>query len=738
MTQAARPSWWSEIFTYPSLLLALAIGILAVVNLAAWPILLQDTDLWYHLNSGRYLFAHLDLPRTSFFSFIDPPRAWVDYFWLFQALAYALFSKFGYYGLIALRVALFGATLAVLFRFLLAERERRLPVPWAAFLFICCCVILLPRALNVRPHLVTYLMIALFITVLEDRPQHANVLPLLAILWCNFHGIAYPLMGWILMAYGAEIGWRWLRRMGRHEREDRAVLGWMAACALAVLVTPHGLALLRMPFISTEGASRYVSELQPLQLVDLLSFQVAALAPSSPTVFNVLVIVCGLTLSMFIPLFTRRVPRPRLSHLLLCAGGLLLLLKGARFANECTLLALPLLRAHPLVPKRRILRGTPKPVYLFATALVMIMPLRYLAAIFEHRPAYPFSSARLPEGVVAFLNRSNVGGRVLNHPNNGGYLQWALAPGYQIFMDMEVPFLFTDADMQLVGSMFAKAEALGEVLERYHPSFITVLLRDDGFPAVIESAPRYRLVFFDDAEALYLDADQHPDLAARYALQALDPFALQRDGVESFLDEKPEKRCRGRAGAPRTPLDRVRLLTETERLLGVFDGASLINHLAGQLYLDEQAYEQVLPRAAVLIRRFPEQPNGYWLRGEALRRLGRPAEAVASYRAAFEKSPFVKRPRISAKIGLVYFQQGQYDKAYAQLKASVNVFDPETPEEDLFALGASARRLGRLEEASADFEYLERTLPADDTEWRTNLAEERAVLQASAAEANGR
>ena len=485
-----------------------------------------------------------------------------------------------------------------------------------------------------------------------------------------------------------------------------------------------------MPFVSTEGASRYIAEFHPLKLVDLLSFQVAALAPSPPTVFNVLLIVCGLTLAMFIPLLTRRVPRPRLSHLLLCVGGLLLLPKGARFGNEFILLALPLLRAHPLLPPRRMLRWAPKPVYLLGTALVMIMPLRYLSAAFEHRPAYPFSAARLPEGVVTFLNRVDLGGRVLNHPNHGGYFQWALLPRYRIFMDMEVPFLFTDADMQLVSAMFAKAEALREVLERYHPPFITVLLRDGGFPKVIRSFPRYRLVFFDDAEALYADADRHPELAARYELRALNPFDVERDGVEKFLKDEPEHRTE--------PLDRARLLAEVRRLLAVFDGASLTNHLAGQLSLDTQDYEQALLRAATLIRRFPEQPNGHWLRGEACRRLGRFSDAAASYQAAFERSPFIERPRIAAKIGLVSFAQGRYNAAHRRLKTSVNVFDPDAPAEDLFALGASARRLGHLEEATAVFRCLERQLPADDIEWRASLAGERALFQTGAAQPEGR
>jgi hypothetical protein len=41
-------------------------------NLLRWPIGTGDTDLWYHLNGGRYFFKHYSIPHDSFFSFIVP------------------------------------------------------------------------------------------------------------------------------------------------------------------------------------------------------------------------------------------------------------------------------------------------------------------------------------------------------------------------------------------------------------------------------------------------------------------------------------------------------------------------------------------------------------------------------------------------------------------------------------------------------------------------------------------
>ncbi len=69
-----------------------------IYNLFRWPIMVGDTDLWYHLNGGRYFFNHYSLPKDSFFSFVDPPRKWLDYYWLFQIFVYKIHQYSGYYG----------------------------------------------------------------------------------------------------------------------------------------------------------------------------------------------------------------------------------------------------------------------------------------------------------------------------------------------------------------------------------------------------------------------------------------------------------------------------------------------------------------------------------------------------------------------------------------------------------------------------------------------------------------
>ena len=79
------------------------LGAALAVGFASWPIVAADTDLWYHLNAGRFIAANGALPQTAFFSFLRPAPAWLDYYWLSQLVFYGVHSAAGYLGLVELR-----------------------------------------------------------------------------------------------------------------------------------------------------------------------------------------------------------------------------------------------------------------------------------------------------------------------------------------------------------------------------------------------------------------------------------------------------------------------------------------------------------------------------------------------------------------------------------------------------------------------------------------------------------
>lgn len=671
-----------------------------------WPIVVGDTDVWFHLSYGKYVFDHHAVPSHSYFSFLDPPAKFVHQSWLFSVVAYWIHSHAGYLGLILLRSAAYLVTVALILRSLLLSQPRGRANAWTAFVFAVCCLTLIPRGTLVRPHLVTYGLIAAFLFILEHRPRRALWLPVLGVLWSNLHGITYPVMALICLAYGAEIMVAQRKGSAPVPADQRALFASLILTLATPFANPHHVRLLALPFAPMGYESSFTMELAPLSVGQLLSFGIVGLAPSYQTVFNVL--LCSAGLSVIAAVTSRRA---RVSHLLLCLGGALLLIRGVRFMNEFMLLSLPLLSASPPVQLNLAPRLASKPVRVVVAGLLMLMPALLLRATFRHRPAYPLSTRNLPQGVVTFLTRIDAGGALLNFPNSGGYLRWMLYPKHQIFMDMEI---FDTQAFHLALHAFRDPEALRKTLTRYDPSFITVPLTFGGFPELLQPFPEYVPVFFDDTEALYVNARQYPAIARQHALRDVDPFQLIGQPIDAFL---AEERTRG----PR--------LAELQRLLAIYPECGLINQLMALASNHDQAYEQALPFADAVIRTFPESPTGYLVKGDSLRGLKRFREAVTSYRAALARSgEGAGRNQIEKQIGWSLLDAGRPREAYRVLKHAVDVFAPETSLEDAYRFGVAARLAGERKIAEAVLVFLQEfKVPPEDAEWaekiRTQLAE---------------
>ena len=303
--QPERPAFGGSIVLF----YAVAVLFLVGFYFLRWPIVAGDTDLWYHLSGGRYFFQHHALPDSSFFSFLRPQRTYVDYYWLFQALAYWIYRSFGYPGLIALRAALFLSTVSLIGLYLF-RYGRRYQSPIILVLFFAAfSLLLLRRSTVLRPHLFTNLMIPLFLLLLEEGSWRKLIwLPLLGILWMNLHGIAYPVMLLIVGVYTFDRLWQ-----SRRDTQGKSKKLWSSAALLIAMVgvvfcTPHGPALLAVPWRSTRAASLYIDELRPLSFQDLTSVSVSGLVLSYPTLFNLLLLAAVAALILALRSRTCRLP----------------------------------------------------------------------------------------------------------------------------------------------------------------------------------------------------------------------------------------------------------------------------------------------------------------------------------------------------------------------------------------------------------------------------------------------
>lgn len=673
----------------------------------AWPIVMTDSDVWYHLSGGRYFWQNGAIAHDAFFSYITPPKSWYNYYWLFQAIIYKVFQWMGYYGLVALRCFLYFLTALFIGFFFVRRKENRTELLLGIFLFISCTIVILYRDMLARPHLFSYLFIVIFLYILEFKRDKVWLLPLLGIFWSNVHGIEYPVMYLIVFAYLAEIYWRQFRKqpslnaMGKKEK-------WLLISVFyTIFITPGIIELVQTPFSVSFQSSAfqhlYVSELIPIPFHNFFVFAPISIHGAIASLQNLIVyLVAGFLL---IGLWKRKL---RISHVVLLIGAILLVLKHTRFTYEFTLLSIPLLQQGVRFLGKK--EWVPQRIVPFALPVVLILfPLAVFHGVLGNRPAYPFSQSNLPSGVVRFLNQHTLGGKILNEPNTGGYLPWALENKFRIYMDMQMS-LFSDTDFATVHNAFSNVNVFKAFIEKYNPSFITVSLNRPYFKKIVASDIRFVPVFFDHAELLYINKNQYGDLVRKYELKAIDPFFYQEINYEALGEDVL------------TPI-----FAEATRILKEDPTNYSANHILGSIAVVRRQYDQALSHAGTIIRNYPELAHGYALKGDSVFGIGRYSEAALLYEKALDIGQRDRQKNVYWNLHAAYAKIKEYKKAYRVLSKYVNPFDPNADYKEIYQLGISAATVGKTREAVIFLKIARLKVPPTDTEYVQKIDKNLAI-----------
>ncbi len=663
-------------------------------NLVQWPIYAGDSDLWYHLNGGRYILEHGFIPKdSSFFSFIEPPREWVDYYWLFQVLVYKIYSFADYYGLVFFRAIVFIAILFIVYLILTEDLNRKVDL-YTAMLLSLFLLMFFPRFHLVRPHIFTYFFIVFSIYLLEFKRKYVFLLPIIGIFWVNLHGVAYPILLLIVLAYLTDLFLNHVINRQHLQKNEFYYVILLVFTIATVFFTPHGAELMSVPFVPTGFASHYIQELKSINTEELLSLQMMNFIPSLGTIFNLLIIATAF--GSIVSIVNKNY---NLRHYILLLGAVYLLTKSGRFRYEFVMLVLPIIAHNKISLDLNTLRNkATKIICIFVLLILMIIPFNNVSNIFDNMPKYPFSERNLPAGVVKFLRHIDVGGRVLNNPNYGGYLQWMLYPKYKIFMDMEVPFLFTNEDMFLAVKMFNDKDFFKKVTEKYDPSFIIISHADKVFQGVVKLFPEYRIVFFDDMDVLYVNENHFPEIAKNNGLHVIDPFVFTGQSVE-YLQKSNKS---------------DEMLNELLRMDRINPDSGIINQAIAVIYNKKSEYQNAIGFAEKIVKNYPESPAGYKAMGDCLKGLKKYNEAIAYYKVAIKKGGSMS---IQKDIGLIYLLQKRYKDAYYALAKVMNIYSPNVTYRDMYDLIDAAILSGNAKDAEILFRYAFASLPDWDREW---------------------
>jgi hypothetical protein len=643
--------------------------------LFAWPIVPHDTDLFYHLNFGRRIAESGAIPSTAWYSYVQTRPGAVDYYWLSQLAFYLVHHAFGVVGLIALRALLFVTLAAVLFWTASRSELGRASRTWAVVVVVVALLLVLERFNTVRPHMFSYLLLAASIALIEQRGRAAFALVGVSVLWANLHGIEYPVL--LLVLLGALVG-----RVG--DLRSQATRGFpllLCAAGLCVLANPVGVRLLAVPFTPLGLVGQAIFELQPVHVADLTSFSVESLVPTWSALRALMLAFAAVSC---IASMGRRTLALR--HLLWLAGGIYLLLHAERFSAELTLLALPAVLGSTWLAELRAPLGSRPFRALLLMSLAALAVTRVLQV--THGPwRYPLAESFLPKGTATLLRAHAPAGRVLHHPNYGGYLEWTLGEHFQIGADLQTPFLFSGERVLEQSSAFADARALRAAASKSRADYVLV-----PWPkvALVEAgiADAYAAVGFDDAVVAYAHRQRCAQFVSRFELRALSPGKLDRLLHELLSTGEVD------AAEP-----------ELARLASIDDQVAVVR--AAQAVVAKQNGAPTLARAhaKAAVALAPGHLEALRIAGEISLSAGAAPEAFRYFKRGLERlsvsdAPPLTRRHLAWGAARALAQLGRAREAYAlTLPVFGDLTSASVSADDLTLLSAAARDAG--EDAAA-------------------------------------
>jgi hypothetical protein len=665
-----------------------------------WPVVAYDTDLWYHLNAGRYILTEWKLPVSPFYSFITDPRPFVDYYWLFQVIVYGILHMSGYYGLIIMRALVAFGVYALILVILSRGRPTGRATIFVGFIFALFAIYLLPRLFFIRPHIYTFLFIAGFIYVLELKPRYVWTLPFLGLLWTNIHGVEYPVMLAILLAYGLQFLVDTMRSGERLGRPQFFHLFCLILSCATVLMTPHGLSLIMVPFKPFEYLSGYIAELRKLDV-----FTLSSPSPLRTITFQIILIALALTTAVLVSK-----KRLLIKHLVLLGAGLVLLTRGERFTFDFMLLSLPVFGAAMPHFLSFTDRSVSRVLYVVFISALVALQVWVMNTAISHRMKYPFSAKDLPAGVAEFLSKTKGSGKVLNNPDSGGYLQWALYPRYRIYMDLQLPFLFNEEDAFIAMHMFSNRTVFRKAIDKYDPSFVTLPVSLSAFKEIVKDYPQFVPVFVDDANVLYVNRYHYAHIAEAYELKTVDPYAfrLQRPVILNTRELNET-------------------VSEVSKMYAVYPESAIVNYVMAITLAAENNQAGARPYAKRIIEWYPDLAIGYRLMGNLLFDLAEYSGALAAYSVSIARSEPSEKPRIYKSMALTSLKLQRQQDTYTYLKKAVEVFGQNTTAEDLYDLGYSAYLIGKADEGRKLLRLAYILVPPQNGEFRKTV-EQRYLL----------
>lgn len=372
-----------------------------------------NEDMGRHLTLGKIIAQTRQIPQNNLFSFTEPEHPFINHHWLSQVIFWQIYQSFSFNGLLMLKVFLINNTIVLLY---LATTRKGKLTEFLVLPFFALAILILKDRFDLRPELFSYLLITVFIYLLQKPLTYKRALMLffLQVLWVNLH--IYFFLGPLLVFTFSLEKFLKTRKWLKPALTTGSVI---AAC----LVNPYFLLGTIQPLLIFKQYGYSVTENKSIFYLEWY-FQT--------TGFFLHKIFLALTfLSALISLKRKD-------------------LTGATLQTIAFLLALTMVRNFPLLPiltlpalarnlhwlqrlyfDKTIFQKTNIKYLSQFAFLIMALASFLTAKTFLAQPHFYIKYAALGD----FLQKHEIKGNIFNNYDPGSYLIFKLHPQHQVFVD---------------------------------------------------------------------------------------------------------------------------------------------------------------------------------------------------------------------------------------------------------------------------------------------------------------
>ncbi len=455
-----------------------------------------DTDTWWHIRSGEHILNE-GFIYTDPFSHTKLGETWINHSWGSQVVMYLIWQLAGNMGLAVFTAGLATGGMYFIYRsgsgniylraFVLVIAAATAAVFWSAR----------PQMFSFFLSTVVYYLLHLFKHKKIDRLW--LLIPLMLI-WGNLHAgfsIGFIIIGGFIAGEilscifspnaSNNIGWGGVRRL--------IIIGF--ASAVALVINPYGLDMLRVPFATVSiGALRdFIQEWNSPNFHERQTW---------PFIMMVVAFLGAVGASS---------KRLSWSDFVLVSGTFFMGLLAGRNISVFAVVAAPPIMAHlddvftergwVLRPRKTV---SPRMAWVnvLLTGIIVLGALAQVINILDSEFVAEAQADFLPVGAAEYLNEARPPGPMFNSYNWGGYLMFA-APDYPVFVDGRTD-LYGDEFLTRWLRVATGGDEWREVFTEYDIR-LAVIEPQSGLARILREENGWHVAYEDDMAVIFVRED---------------------------------------------------------------------------------------------------------------------------------------------------------------------------------------------------------------------------------------